>query len=87
VRSVEKTLYESMNDRMSLFITKHQRFSLTTLWQLFSRKLSVYYKILCQSRGKCLQLQYNRSLDERAVPLLLTNWSPETDPVAGVSIS
>jgi len=28
---------------MFLFITKHRRFSLTTLWQLFSRKLSLYF--------------------------------------------
>jgi len=29
-------------ERMSLFATKHKRFSLTTLQQIFFRKLSIY---------------------------------------------
>jgi len=32
-----------VTDRISLFATKHKRFSLTTLQQLFFRKLSIYF--------------------------------------------
>jgi len=42
---------------MSLFTTKHKRFSLTTLQQLFFRKLSIYFIRDVASVCSCYQVR------------------------------